>query len=228
MEQIRSEKGQHFMRFHRCLSLPLFAAFAATSVLMGACSTDAEADGLQTRPTVENERKAEGDARLPQESSPKSRNPVPRQRNANASLPSALLSDGAPRFSNGVHLVNLDDAFHRFDVGPFQMTTKICEIARPTADIKRGIAEAQTRKPPGIEFATRLGDARATGLGGGTLEARIHPRTSVACLCVRPCAIELESGEKLAAPSGATIVIENGRLRLRPSAQKKRRAPPGK
>jgi len=124
------------------------------------------------------------------------------------SLPGA---GAAQSFRDGTHVVNEDDVIYELKYVMDEMTTAICDVVEPTPEVRRGLGAAADRVVPGFEVISR--EPADPGLSSRVV-AHISGRTTVSCLCVADCAVEVV-GAGHAPASQQTIVIRGGALHLK-------------
>lgn len=117
----------------------------------------------------------------------------------------APIPAAAAEFDTGANIFNADARPYDL-VFPAPRTTAVCEVRRPTPQVQRGLVAAAVRRPNGLKFQASTSQSEAL--------ATIAAQTRVDCLCVRKCKVRVVGVGEVEAQQGATIIIENGQLRV--------------
>jgi hypothetical protein len=115
----------------------------------------------------------------------------------------------AEDFIDGVHIQNKDDKTYIIKFNHYSMTTKICNIKKPTDKIKNGIASVVDRKDKNLKITKK---EKEKNFVGDKITAKINKNSNVDCICVRNSYIEVVGIGKKSLKSGSILIIKNGKL----------------
>ncbi len=114
-------------------------------------------------------------------------------------------------FENGVHLINEDNISYKIVYTNTILTTTICFVSKPAYTIKNGLAPARLRTVKGFKILSE----EKSGFNSSKITAIIGPQTTVNCLCVRSCSIDIIDTAKINSLNGKTVIIKNEKLTIK-------------
>jgi hypothetical protein len=113
-------------------------------------------------------------------------------------------------FTNGSHLVNLDNVAYTVRYTENAFSTRICWIKTPTKEIKNGLGSASMR---GAIKGLEIKDTKPDGLNT-RIEAVISPKTTVLCLSVDLLSLEIEGIGKIDSLRNKTVIVKDGKITI--------------
>jgi len=108
-------------------------------------------------------------------------------------------------YENGVHIKNKDDKVYKISFFHNSMTTKICNIKKPTKKIKNGIVAIADRKDKNFKVISKKNE----------IVGEISKKSTVNCICVRSCEVKVDGIGKKSLKSGQVLIIEKGKLKAK-------------
>src|SRR5688572_13550378 len=115
----------------------------------------------------------------------------------------------AQDFSNGFHLINKDGKSYSIKYIEYALTTRICNVTKPTPKMKNGLAAARIRSNIN---GFKIVSAKDIGAGKIEITATIEPRAKINCLSTNLISLEVDGSQTLNQISNDTIIIANGKL----------------